>query len=130
MQKIKTVNEVRLSGRTTREIAVKKVGLGDEPMTMAYFDIAQNYKNKGKQIVMYFHCVAWDKVAERLIGLPKGSEILIQKGFLSHSVYKKEGKTYNNIQIIISDFIIVNENTKAEEEMERELEQAEDITTY
>jgi single-stranded DNA-binding protein len=128
--KMRIINEVRLSGRTTGEINTKLIGVGDKPMTMAYFDIAQNYINKNKKNVMYFHCVAWNKVAEKLMGLPKGSQILIEKGQLMHSVYKKNGHTYNNVQVMVNEFIVLNENNKSVVEMEKELEQAEDIATY
>lgn len=128
--KLRIINQVRLSGRTTAEIKTKMIGVGDKPMTIAYFDIAQNYINKNKKNVMYFHCVAWNKVAEKLMGLPKGSQIIIEKGQLMHSVYKKDGHTYNNVQIMVNEFIVLSESNTAVTEMEKELEQAEDIATY
>lgn len=129
-QKMRIINEVRLSGRTTAEIGTRIISSGDKAMTMAYFDIAQNYATKNKKSTMFFHCVAWNKVAEKLAGLPKGSQILIEKGQLIHSVYKKEGRTYNNIQVMVTEFIVLNENNKAVAQMEKEIEEAEDIVAY
>ena len=74
--------------------------------------------------------VCVNKVAEKLAGLPKGSQILIEKGQLVHSVYKKEGRTYNNIQVMVTEFIVLNENNKAVAQMEKEIEEAEDIVAY
>lgn len=124
----KDVNSVQISGRIVKDVTVMKVGL-KEPHDRAFFDIAVNYL-KGKKLVnpYYFHCIAWDNIARKLEGTKKGTNILISQGFLSHNVYTsaKTGKKYNNIQIVVDDYVEIHEQQRDMEIMEQEIEQAEE----
>lgn len=125
----KYCNDITISGGIIRDVVVKTVGSGSKVSRMAFFDIGMdNLRGKKLKTSYYFHCVAWDSVADRLMGTLKGTEILINKGYLSHSVYKaKDGRTHNNIQIVVEDFAIIEKGKTDEEIMEKEIEQAEDF---
>lgn len=126
----KPINEIRISGRTTRDVVIKKVAVGDSAKTMAFFDIAQTLSSKDKKTKrsMFFHCIAWDDIAEELAALPKGSEIVIEKGVLMTNIYKKGNRTYTNTQISIREYSTPLKNKiQAANAITNELEEAEEL---
>ena len=130
MAAIRNANSITISGRVVKDVQYAVSSNGERPLARAYFSIVCNYFRKNRlKTPWYFSCVAFGDMAERLKDVPRGTFICINQGHLMHTLYKsqKTGQTYNNIHICIEDFII-GDQPGATEKMEKEIEQAEDIT--
>lgn len=130
MAAIRNANSITISGRIVKDVQYAVSANRERPLARAYFSIACNYFRKTRlKTPWYFSCVAFGEMAERLKDVPRGHFICINQGHLMHAVYKsqKTGRTYNNIHICVEDFVI-GDQPGTTDKMEKEIEQAEDIS--
>jgi len=85
------MNEVRVQGRTTSEVELKKTGQGKAYVN---FNLAveENFKDaqgEWQKSTTFIECIAWDKQAELLATVKKGSLIEID-GKIEVSKYKNK----------------------------------------
>jgi single-strand DNA-binding protein len=99
------INNVILIGRMTRDPEYKTVG----QTSLANFSIANNrsYTDNGtrKDIVNYFDCVVWGKLAEILKQYGgKGKQLMVE-GRLEQSVWDgQDGKKQSKVRIRVESF--------------------------
>ena len=124
------VNEIRISGRLTKDIELKSViTKAGKVLQIARFTLAFGYW-KGKRIdpCWYFTCTAFGPLAKNMEQLTKGTSIMITRGYLQHNMFKdKEGNERRENVIIVEDYVLLKGKSEMAEKMEEEIEQAEDI---
>lgn len=124
------VNEIKLSGRLTKEPEIKEFVNGKgKKITIARFTLAFGFWH-GKRIepAWYFPCVVFGPLVKLASQLTKGEHIVITRGYLQHNTYTaKDGNVRRENIIIVEDYMNVKGKSNTAETMEREIEQAEDI---
>jgi single-stranded DNA-binding protein len=107
------INHITIAGRLVADAKLQTVGTSKGPKEMVTFNIAVN---RGKNLpASFFKCIAWDKAAKYICVGKKGEEILIF-GSLVQNKYEKDGRKYNNVQIVISGFCFPKKAIQSEEE--------------
>lgn len=111
----KSVNQVFLLGRLTRDIEVKQTPSGK---TVGSFSLAvdkqTNPQNNGPT-ADFFNCVAWEKTAELLSQYTsKGSRIHVQGQLQARSYEAKDGTNRNVVEINVRDFTLLDSKADAQ----------------
>jgi len=109
------INNVILIGRITRDPEFKTVG----QTSLANFSLANNrsYMDNGtrKDMVNYFDCVVWGKLAEVLKQYAgKGKQLMVE-GRLEQSTWDgQDGKKQSKIRIRVENFQLLGGRTNVE----------------
>ncbi len=96
------MNEVRISGRLTRDPDVKATAQG----TVANFSIAHSYKQKksGDQKVNYFDIVAWRDLADKIEAEFKKGDYVEITGYMEQQTWtNRDGVKRSKVVIIATD---------------------------
>lgn len=98
----KSVNQVILLGRLTRDVEVKATSSGK---SVASVSIAID---KGQDQTAFFEISAWEKVAD-VLGkyTKKGSKVLIQ-GRLDQQTWEKDGKKQSKVVVVAYDVTLLD----------------------
>jgi len=98
----KSVNQVILLGRLTRDVEVKATSSGK---SVASASIAVD---KGQDQTAFFEVSAWEKVAD-VLGkyTKKGSKVLIQ-GRLDQQTWEKDGKKQSKVVVVAYDVTLLD----------------------
>ena len=106
------LNHITIAGRLVSDVKLQTVGTSKGPKEMATFNIAVS---RGKNMpASFFKCVAWDKVAGHISAGKKAEEVLIF-GSIAQNRYEKDGRKYDNVQIVISGFCFPKKPVQAED---------------
>lgn len=109
----KTVNSVTLCGIVQIEPIIRYFS---EDNVKAYFSLLtfDEYKSttESKLIPEYHHIVAWKKLAIQIENEIKKNQFIKVIGRLKTSNYEKEGQTKTSVQIVISEFEIIQDSQK------------------
>ena len=109
------INNVILIGRITRDPEFKTVG----QTSLANFSLANNrsYMDNGtrKDVVNYFDCVVWGKLAEVLKQYAgKGKQLMVE-GRLEQSTWDgQDGKKQSKIRIRVENFQLLGGRPNSE----------------
>lgn len=109
------LNNVILIGRMTKDPEFKTVG----QTSLANFSLANNrsYMDNGtrKDVVNYFDCVVWGKLAEVLKQYAgKGKQIMVE-GRLEQSTWDgQDGKKLSKVRIKVENFQLLGGRTSSE----------------
>ena len=71
------LNNVCFSGRLVKSPELKEL-TNDKKTKVVNFSLAQNIKVKGGEDAVFINCVAYDKIAENVTRVEKGSEVIIE----------------------------------------------------
>lgn len=98
----KSVNQVILLGRLTRDVEVKSTSSGKSVAT------ASMAVDKGQDQTAFFDVTAWDKLAE-ILGkyTKKGSKILVQ-GRLDQQTWEKDGQKNSKVVVVAYDVTLLD----------------------
>jgi single-strand DNA-binding protein len=94
------VNSINLTGRLFNDPELKKSPSG---ISYCRFILAVSIKGakKGEQLADMIPCIAWKTQAETLAQYCHKGEALGLMGKLSVRPYEREGKTVNNIEVVV-----------------------------
>lgn len=95
-------NKIQLIGRLTREPERKNISSYD----LAQFSLAQNKKQKDKDVAMYYDCKGWGKVCERVMKLKKG-DLVIVEGRLEQETWSRQDGTRGSKHVINVNAVMV-----------------------
>ena len=123
-------NRVQLIGNLGQDPEVKQLANGS---TLARFSLAttERYKNKqGERVAetQWHNVVVWGKLAD-LAGqyLYKGKEVAIE-GKLTHRSYEdKEGNQRYVTEVVVSDFLMLGKQDKAERASQKQTATADSL---
>lgn len=93
------MNTIILKGRLTRDPEIIKTSEGK---TVASYDLAVNYYNRGEDKVFFITCVSFGslaEVAEKYFN--KGTSILVKGGFIIEDWTDKEGNKHKTPKVIV-----------------------------
>jgi single-strand DNA-binding protein len=114
------MNEVRLSGRLTRDPEIKVLDIGGHKVTVANFSLAvTRYFRKANgerdKDTTFVNCEAWDTGAETLGKyVTKGDPILVF-GSLKTENWEKDGQKMSRMKVRVSNFERLFKNTNPTE---------------
>lgn len=99
----KSVNQVFLIGRLTKDIEIKTTGTGKN---VASFSLAVD-KTSGDG-ADFFDCVAWEKTADILAQYAgKGSKIHVQ-GSLQQRSWEQDGNKRSKVEVVVRDITLLD----------------------
>lgn len=132
------LNRINLTGSTVKKPEIMKKDENGEPSTVT-FNLSQAYydRKQKKNVPQYIHCVAFGKVAKRLMTNKKDSgEPLVERhthlsitGKLVANPTSKNGVYYENVSVMIEDFSVIPGKTQ-EETKSSEMKAAETASSY
>ncbi|HRR40423.1 MAG TPA: single-stranded DNA-binding protein [Syntrophales bacterium] len=95
------MNEVRISGRLTRDLDVKATAQG----TVANFSIAHNYAQKGSYgKVDFFDVVAWRDLADKIATEFKKGEYIEITGYLKQQAWtNRDGEKRSKVVVVATE---------------------------
>lgn len=133
------LNRINITGSTVKKPEIMKKDENGEPSTVT-FNLSQAYydRKQKKNVPQYIHCVAFGKVAKRLMTNKKESgEPLVERhthlsitGKLVANPTSKNGMYYENISVMIEDFSVIPGKTQKETKSSSEMKAAESTSSY
>ena len=131
------LNRINITGSTVKKPEIMKKDESGEPSTVT-FNLSQAYydRKQKKNVPQYIHCVAFGKVAKRLMTNKKDGEPLVERhthlsitGKLVANPASKNGVYYENVSVMIEDFSVIPGKTQ-EETKSSEMKAAETASSY
>lgn len=133
------LNRINLTGSTVKKPEIMKKNESGEPSTVT-FNLSQAYydRKQKKNVPQYIHCVAFGKVAKRLMTNKKDNgEPLVERhthlsitGKLVANPTSKNGVYYENVSVMIEDFSVIPGKTQEETKSSSEMKAAEPASSY
>lgn len=108
------INSVVLTGRLTNNIEVKRTSSNKE---MASFSIAVNrrFTQPNQPQADFINCVAFGKVVEILQKYTTKGAMIGVEGAIQTSSYEKNGQTFRNTQVLVSNITLLSHNKNSNE---------------
>ena len=104
------LNSLIIEGRIVREAAVNELS-NDKGTKAINFSIAHH---KSKEEAIFLDCVAYNKTAELIGNLPKGTQIILQ-GRINQRKWEDENQvTHNVVEIIVDKFHYTGKKSESE----------------
>ena len=104
------MNDVKLSGRLTKDIEIRKTNTGK---SVTQFDLAVY---RAKDVTDYVPCVAWEKTADMMYSYThKGSLIIIEGRLQTRTYDGQDGKKHKLVEVLVNRF----EPTEKRDDVER-----------
>ena len=131
------LNRINITGSTVKKPEIMKKDESGEPSTVT-FNLSQAYydRKQKKNVPQYIHCVAFGKVAKRLMTNKKDGEHLVERhthlsitGKLVANPASKNGVYYENVSVMIEDFSVIPGKTQ-EETKSSDMKAAETASSY
>ena len=131
------LNRINLTGSTVKKPEIMKKNESGEPSTVI-FNLSQAYydRKQKKNVPQYIHCVAFGKVAKRLMTKKGSGEPLVERhthlsitGKLVANPTSKNGVYYENVSVMIEDFSVIPGKTQ-EETKSSDMKAAEIASSY
>lgn len=117
------LNRINITGFTINDPTAKFMNENGKP-SLVTFCIKQKVWHMGKEEEQLINCKATGKVAERLLACGKdGKTRVVAKfthlsidGKLTATPKTKEGKYYENVEVLVEDFGVIPKASKKQEE--------------
>lgn len=103
------LNSLIIEGRIVREAAVKELS-NDKGTKAINFSIAHH---KSKEEAIFLDCVAYNKTAELIGNLPKGTQIILQ-GRINQRKWEDENQVTHVVEIIVDKFHYTGKKSESE----------------
>lgn len=102
------MNEVRLTGRLTKEPLLKNIG--SKGTTLCEFSLAINSGQGEQKTAHYFDCKAWKAVAGQIADNYRKGDLVDVKGFLTQEVWTQaDGQKRSKVVIVVMDHRVPGE---------------------
>lgn len=111
------MNNVTLSGRTTKEIETKTLDSGKK---LANFTLAVDRRTKEGKMADFIDCVAWGKTAEVLeTYVRKGNMVGVVGSIQTRSYEDREGNKRKAVEVLVDKVELMGGNRGTSGEAER-----------
>jgi len=107
------MNKVELSGRTTKDVEIRKTTSG---ISVARFTLAVERSENGKS-VDYISCIAWRGLADQLANCSKGTMVSVV-GRIQTGSYDKNGQRVFTTDVVCENVNVDNGYENEQEEQE------------
>lgn len=97
------VNNITFAGNVGVDPTTSTTTTG---MTYTKFSLCNKYKNKDKETNTWVNVIGWGNVAEWMIAIKKGDNIVVT-GMLGVQQYEKDGEKRTSVQISAQSFGII-----------------------
>lgn len=102
------MNEVRLTGRLTKDPTLKNIG--SKGTTLCEFSLAINSGQGEQKTAHYFDCKSWKAVAGQIADNYRKGDMVDVKGFLTQEVWTQaDGQKRSKVVIVVMDHRVPGE---------------------